>query len=237
MPSCGLRTTIATVSSRRLTGSEADKLGRPPGGLPKTGLLPAGLSFLWDGQHHFPVQGQDDVFPLRTATMQRQILATLQEFSLGRCGSSLTSDVCRLEGSSCQLAAVATPVILSNEISLTFRRDIRLQDGANFISGPSDSSTVKEQGISSDPMEVELVSSSEVPQVPTPRSSILKSSISLPRLQSPISQPTEKESLKASGQGISGKEKVRKPEAKVTSLKRRNRRLWGTVLQKGRIWI
>ncbi|KAL8601158.1 hypothetical protein ACOMHN_002965 [Nucella lapillus] len=49
LPSCSLRTTVATVSSRRLTGSEADKLGRPPGGLPKLGLLPAGLSSLWDG--------------------------------------------------------------------------------------------------------------------------------------------------------------------------------------------
>ncbi|KAL8593889.1 hypothetical protein ACOMHN_023805 [Nucella lapillus] len=29
LPSCGLRTTVATVSSWRLTGSEADKLGRP----------------------------------------------------------------------------------------------------------------------------------------------------------------------------------------------------------------
>ncbi|KAL8563028.1 hypothetical protein ACOMHN_067585 [Nucella lapillus] len=119
LPLCSLRTTVATVSSPRLTGSEADKLGRPPGGLPKLGLLPAGLSSLWDGQHHFPAQGQDDVLPLRTATMQRQTLATLQEFSLGGYGGSLTSDVCRFEGSSCQLAAVATPAILSNEISLT----------------------------------------------------------------------------------------------------------------------
>ncbi|KAL8575602.1 hypothetical protein ACOMHN_028623 [Nucella lapillus] len=119
LPSCSLRTTVATVSSRQLTGSEADKLGRPHGGLPKHGLLPAGLSSLWDGQHHFPAQGQEDVLPLRTATMQRQTLATLQEFSLGGYGGSLTSDVCRLEGSSCQLAAVATPAILSNEISLT----------------------------------------------------------------------------------------------------------------------
>ncbi|KAL8608928.1 hypothetical protein ACOMHN_062677, partial [Nucella lapillus] len=91
LPSCSLRTAIATVSSRRLTGSEADKLGRPPGGLPKLGLLPAGLSSLWDeadklgrppgglsklgllpaglsslwdGQHHFPALGQDNVLPL-----------------------------------------------------------------------------------------------------------------------------------------------------------------------------
>ncbi|KAL8562037.1 hypothetical protein ACOMHN_031808 [Nucella lapillus] len=119
LSSCSLRTTVATVSSRRLTGSEADKLGRPPGGLLKHGLLPAGLYSLWDGQPHFPAQGQDDVLPLRTATMQRQTIATLQEFSLGGYGSSLTSDVCRLEGSSCQLAAVATPAILSIEISLT----------------------------------------------------------------------------------------------------------------------
>ncbi|KAL8564188.1 hypothetical protein ACOMHN_017457 [Nucella lapillus] len=70
LPSCSLRTTVAIVSSRRLTGSEADKLGRPPGGLLKHGLLLAGLFSLWDGQHHFPVQGQDDVLPLRTATMQ-----------------------------------------------------------------------------------------------------------------------------------------------------------------------
>ncbi|KAL8563741.1 hypothetical protein ACOMHN_063509 [Nucella lapillus] len=113
------RTTIATVSSRQLTGSETDKLGRHPGGLPKHGLLPAGLSSLWDGQHHFPVQGQDDVLPLRTATMQQQTLATLQEFSLGGYGGSLTSDVCRLEGSSCQLPAVATLAILTIKISLT----------------------------------------------------------------------------------------------------------------------
>ncbi|KAL8624311.1 hypothetical protein ACOMHN_044742 [Nucella lapillus] len=64
LPSCSLRTTVATVSSRRLTGSEADKLGRPPGGLPKHGLLPAGLSSLWDGQHHLPAQEQDNVLPL-----------------------------------------------------------------------------------------------------------------------------------------------------------------------------
>ncbi|KAL8614054.1 hypothetical protein ACOMHN_026271 [Nucella lapillus] len=64
LPSCSLRTTVATVSSRRLTGSEADKLGRPPGGLPKHGLLPAGLSSLWDGQHHFQALGQDNVLPL-----------------------------------------------------------------------------------------------------------------------------------------------------------------------------
>ncbi|KAL8624844.1 hypothetical protein ACOMHN_002537 [Nucella lapillus] len=69
LPSCSLRTTVATVSSRRLTGSEADKLGRPPGGLPKHGLLPAGLSSLWDGQHHFPAPGQERS-PTGTATMQ-----------------------------------------------------------------------------------------------------------------------------------------------------------------------
>ncbi|KAL8560352.1 hypothetical protein ACOMHN_006083 [Nucella lapillus] len=51
-------------------------------------------------------------------TMQRQTQATLQESGLGGCGGSLT-DACLLEGSSCQLAAVATPAILSNEISLT----------------------------------------------------------------------------------------------------------------------
>ncbi|KAL8567142.1 hypothetical protein ACOMHN_033044 [Nucella lapillus] len=62
------------------------------------------------------------------------------------------------------------------------RQDIRLQDGVNFISGTSDSSTVRDQGMSSDSMEVEHVSSSEVLQVPTPSSSILKSSISSPRI-------------------------------------------------------
>ncbi|KAL8625102.1 hypothetical protein ACOMHN_030736 [Nucella lapillus] len=79
LPSCGLRTTFATVSSQRMTGSEADKLGRPPGGLTKHGLLPASLSSLWDGQHHFPALGQDKSSHCVLHTMQRQTLATLQE--------------------------------------------------------------------------------------------------------------------------------------------------------------
>ncbi|KAL8581071.1 hypothetical protein ACOMHN_012722 [Nucella lapillus] len=96
----------------------ADKLGRPPGGLPKHGLL-SGLSSLWDGQHHFPALGQDNVLPLRTAHYAATDPSHPSRISLGGCGGSLTSDVCLLEGSSCQLPAVATPAILSNEISLT----------------------------------------------------------------------------------------------------------------------
>ncbi|KAL8562672.1 hypothetical protein ACOMHN_011243 [Nucella lapillus] len=86
------------------------------------------------------------------------------------------------------------------------RRDIRLQDGVNFTSGTSDPRPSESRGCHQTPW---------------------KWSTSHPlRLQSPISQPIEKGSLKASGQGTctsEKKEQVRKPKAK----KRYNKRPWG----------